>query len=71
MSMKSKVFAATATLTLIGGAGAIGATSASAATPSCGANCINFFNRDFGTHHQPGAAQDAPEHGAPSQVTLV
>jgi len=63
MSIKSKVFAATATLTLIGGAGAIGATSASAATPSCGQTCINFFNRDFGTHHQPGFVLDVLRQG--------
>ena len=53
MSIKSKVFAATATLTLVGGVGAMAATSASAATPSCGGSCINIFSRDFGTHQQP------------------
>jgi len=63
MSIKSKVFAATATLTLVGGAGAIGATSASAATPSCGPNCVNFFSRDFGTHHQPGFVLDVLRQG--------
>ncbi len=63
MSIKSKVFAATATLTLIGGAGAIGATSASAATPSCGGSCVNFFSRDFGTHVQPGFVMDVLRQG--------
>jgi len=63
MSIKSKVFAATATLTLVGGAGAIGATSASAATPSCGGTCVNFFSRDFGTHHQPGFVLDVLRQG--------
>ena len=63
MSIKSKVFAATATLALVGGAGAMGATSASAATPSCGANCINFFNRDFGTHHSPQFVLDVLRQG--------
>jgi len=63
MSIKSKVFAATATLTLIGGAGAIGATSASAATPSCGPSCVNFFSRDFGTHQQPGFVLDVLRQG--------
>jgi len=64
MSIKSKVFAATAALTLVGGAGAIGATSASAATPSCGPNCVNFFSRDFGTHHQPGFVLDVLRQGS-------
>jgi hypothetical protein len=50
MSIKSKVLAATATLTLVGGvatAGALNAGSAAAATPSCGGSCINVFNKDF------------------------
>ena len=63
MSIKSKVFAATAALALVGGAGAMGATSASAATPSCGGNCINFFNRDFGTHRSPQFVLDVLRQG--------
>jgi hypothetical protein len=50
MSIKSKVLAAAATLTLVSGvgmAGALTAGSAAAATPSCGTFCINTFNRDF------------------------
>ena len=50
MSIKSKVLAATATLTLVGGvgvAGALTAGSAAAGTPSCGGSCINLFNKDF------------------------
>ena len=50
MSIKSKVLAAAATLALVGGvgtAGALTAGSAAAATPSCGASCINLFNKDF------------------------
>jgi hypothetical protein len=50
MSIKSKVLAAAATLTLVGGvgtAGALTAGSAAAATPSCGKSCINLFNKDF------------------------
>jgi hypothetical protein len=52
MSFKSKVLAAAATLTLVGGASAAGTLSASAATPSCGfglaEHCINIFNKQFG-----------------------
>jgi hypothetical protein len=50
MSIKSKVLAAAATLTLVSGVGVTGALtagSAGAATPSCGPGCINTFNKDF------------------------
>ena len=63
MSIKSKVFAATATLALISGGAAMGATSASAATPSCGGSCINWFSRDFGTHHSPNFVLDVLRQG--------
>ena len=46
MSIKSKVLAAAATLTLVGGfgvAGALTSGTASAGTPSCGPSCINHF----------------------------
>ena len=48
MSVKSKVLAAAATLTLVGGFSAVGAPFAHAATPSCGPSCIDVFSRDFG-----------------------
>jgi hypothetical protein len=63
MSIKSKVFAAAAALTLVGGAGAIAATSANAATPSCGKYCIDIFNHDFGTHAHPNFVQDTYRQG--------
>ena len=50
MSIKSKVLAAAATLTLVGGVGVAGvmtAGTAAAGTPSCGPSCINLFNKDF------------------------
>ncbi len=50
MSIKSKVLAAAATLTLVSGAGMAGALTAgpaAAGTPSCGPSCINTFNKDF------------------------
>jgi hypothetical protein len=61
MSIKSKVLAAAATLTLVGGLGAAGALtagSASAATPSCGSTCINIFSKQFGTHKKPNFVVD-------------
>jgi hypothetical protein len=64
MSIKSKVFAAAATLTLVGSAGmGLTATSASAATPSCGNSCVNWFARDFGTHRSPNFALDTLRQG--------
>ena len=67
MSIKSKVLAAAATLTLVGGVGAAGtlatATSANAATPSCGNSCINIFSREFGTHSNPAFVVDTLRQG--------
>ena len=60
MSIKSKVFAAAATLTLIGGVGAVGAlsaTTANAATPSCGASCISIYPKEYAATTLGGAPQ--------------
>ena len=51
MSIKSKVLAAAATLTMVGGVGMAGvltAGPAAAGTPSCGVGCLNIFNQDIG-----------------------
>jgi len=65
MSIKSKVLAATAALTLTvgAGAGALTAGTASAATPSCGPSCIDIFSKDFGTHHNPQFVLDVLRQG--------
>ena len=63
MSIKSKVFAAAATLTLIGGVSAVGALSANAATPSAGPSAIDIFSRDFGTHAHPNFTLDTLRQG--------
>jgi hypothetical protein len=48
MSLRTKVFAAAAALTLIGGTGAVlTAGSASAGTPSCGTNCPDIYPQEF------------------------
>ena len=63
MSIKSKVLAAAATLTLVGGvgtAGALTAGSATAATPSCGGSCVNTFNKDFVPGNLTGGASTGP-----------
>jgi hypothetical protein len=51
MSIKSKLLAGAAALTLVSGVGAAGALTAgpaAAGTPSCGPSCTNIFNQDFG-----------------------
>jgi len=66
MSLKSKVLAAAATLTMVGGVGAVGALTAggaSAATPSCGNACINVFSHQFGTHIEPNYVVDVLKQG--------
>ena len=64
MSIKSKVFAAAATLTLVGGVSTVGMLSASAATPSCGNACVDIFSREFGTHRTPNFVLDVWRQGA-------
>jgi hypothetical protein len=52
MSVKSKLLASAAALTLVGGvgmAGALTAGTASAETPSCGSGCIDLFNFGVGS----------------------
>jgi len=66
MSIKSKVLAATATLTLVSGlsmAGAVTAGTASAATPSCGPICVNLFSYQFGKHSSPNYVVDVYRQG--------
>jgi hypothetical protein len=66
MSIKSKVLAATATLTMVGGVGlasTLTAGTASAATPSCGHFCVDIFSRQFGTHKTPNFVVDVLRQG--------
>jgi len=66
MSIKSKVLAAAATLTLVGGVGTAGALTAgpaSAATPSCGIACVNLFSYQFGSHSSPNYVVDVLRQG--------
>ena len=74
MSFKSKVAAAAATLTLVGGvgmAGALTAGSASAATPSCGGNCIDVFSKQFGTHAHPNYVMDVYRQGEKAGQPII
>jgi len=58
MSIKSRILAATAALTVVGGLATVGTLSASAATPPCGHRCIDIFSREFGTHSHPNYVLD-------------
>jgi hypothetical protein len=60
MSIKSKVFAASAALTMVGTVGTAGllTQAASATTPSCGDNCATVFSRTFGHHTDPAFVFD-------------
>src|ERR1700751_5313491 len=62
MSIRSKVLATAATLTMVGGAGMAGvlgtAAAANAATPSCGGTCVNIFSQEFGHHSNPNFILD-------------
>jgi len=74
MSFKSKVLAGAAALAMVGGFATVGTLSASAATPSCGANffpqpplppgCINIFSKQFGSHRHPNFVMDVFRQGA-------
>ena len=66
MSIKSKVFAAAAALTLIGGLGAVDtftAGTAGAATPTCADKCLNIFSLNFGTYPDPNFVLDVLRQG--------
>jgi hypothetical protein len=59
MSIRSKILAAAAALTLAGGVAAASATPAHAATPECGPQCIDLFSLANSTHASPGFILDA------------
>ena len=64
MSLKSKVLASAAAMTMVGGGLTMATTmTASAATPSCGSSCINIFNHQFGNYHQPNFILDVLRQG--------
>lgn len=53
MSIKRKVLAVAAMLTMAAGLSTVGTRSASAATPQCGPHCIQIFSAKFGTNANP------------------
>jgi hypothetical protein len=71
MSLKSKIFAAAATVTLVGAVGAVGAMSANAATPSCGKNCIDLYSRLFGSHKSPAFVFNVKGNGTATGTSII
>lgn len=51
-TIKTRLLAGAAALTLIGGAGALSASTTWAATPSCGHTCVEVYTRMFGPEDQ-------------------
>src|ERR1700757_3550852 len=66
MSIKSKVLAAAAALTILGGsagAAVLTAGPAGAATPSCGPGCVDIFSWQFGNFTHPNFTLDVLKQG--------
>ena len=70
MSIKTKVLAAAATLTVAGGLSAAAPLPAGAATTQCGSACIYIFSKLYGTYTNPGFTesvfQGIPAAGQPT-----
>ena len=72
MSIKTKVLAAAATLTVAGGLSTVGTLPAIAATPQCGPHCIQVFSAKFGTSADPGFVETVFQGvGTVGQPTIV
>jgi hypothetical protein len=71
MSIKSRILAATAALTVVGGLATVGTISASAATPPCGHRCIDIFSREFGTHNHPNFVLDVWRGSAKAGTPII
>ncbi len=72
MSIKSKVLAAAAVLTLAGGLSAAGTLAASAATPQCGNACVEVYSMKYATPTSLGFVETVflgiPAVGVPTIV---
>jgi hypothetical protein len=63
MSIKRRVLAVAATMTMAGGVSAVGLLPAEAATPSCGDACISISSAEFGTNSHPNFLLDVYRQG--------
>ena len=72
MSIKSKVLAAAATLTIAGGLSTAGTLAASAATPQCGQACVEVYSMKYATPTSLGFVETVllgiPVRGVPTEV---
>ena len=68
MSIKTKVLAAAATLTVAGGLSTVGTLPATAATPQCGPHCIQVFTAKFGPNFVETVFQGVGVVGQPTVV---
>jgi hypothetical protein len=72
MSIKSKVLAAAAALTIVGGLSAAGTLPANAATPQCGNACLEVYSAKFATPTSLGFVETVllgiPLRGVPTIV---
>ena len=72
MLIKRKVVAAAAVLSVAGGLGTLAAVPASAATPQCGASCIEVYSAKYATPTSLGFVETVllgiPVRGVPTEV---
>ena len=72
MSIKAKVLAAAAALTVAGGLSTVGTLPATAATPQCGPHCIQVFSAKFITNGSPDFVETVFQGvGTVGQPTIV
>jgi hypothetical protein len=67
MSIKKKVFAVAATMTMVGGVSAVGLASAFAGTPPCQGDCVTTISQEFG----PGFVLDVLRQGEKAGQPLI
>jgi hypothetical protein len=72
MSIKSKVLAAAAVLTVAGGLSTVGTVAANAATPQCGPGCVEVYSMKYATATSLGFVETVllgiPLRGVPTIV---
>ena len=68
MSIKTKVLAAAAALTVAGGLGTAAALPAGASTTQCGSACVQIFNKMYGPGFVESVFQGLPTAGQPTIV---
>jgi len=65
MSIKKKVFAVAATMTMVGGVSVVGLLPATAQTPACGFNCETVYGDQFGPSFQLDVLRQGEKVGQP------